>query len=89
MFASLDHKDQSIVIDAMEEKQFDAGEWVIHQGDDGDLLFVVDSGKLECYKKFQKNDEAKFLKTYSPGDSFGELALLYQHLSCCINKGRH
>jgi cAMP-dependent protein kinase regulator len=38
----------------------------------------VDQGKLDCYKRLKKEDaEPKFLKTYYPGDSFGELALLY------------
>jgi len=40
-------------------------------------LFVVDSGELDCYKKFGKDQEPKFLKTYQPGESFGELSLLY------------
>jgi cAMP-dependent protein kinase regulator len=29
------------------------------------------------YKKFTKNGENKYLKTYKPGESFGELSLLY------------
>jgi len=37
----------------------------------------VDQGTLECYKRFSKNEEPKLVKTYNPGESFGELALLY------------
>jgi cAMP-dependent protein kinase regulator len=37
----------------------------------------VDSGQLDCYKKFKPNENETFLKTYQPGESFGELALLY------------
>ncbi len=37
----------------------------------------MDSGKLDCFKVFKKGEEAKFLKTYQAGESFGELALLY------------
>ena len=77
MFASLDAKDKAIVIDAMEVKNVKAGEWVIKQGEDGNELYVVDSGQLECYKQFNKTEEPKLLKTYLPGESFGELALLY------------
>ena len=50
---------------------------MIKQGADGDNLYVVDSGQLDCFKVFKKGEEAKFLKTYQPGESFGELALLY------------
>ena len=51
--------------------------FVIKQGADGDNLYVVDSGQLDCFKTFKKGEDAKFLKTYQPGESFGELALLY------------
>lgn len=50
---------------------------MIQQGDAGDVLYVVDSGTLDCFKRFKKDEDEKFLKTYQPGESFGELALLY------------
>lgn len=77
MFQCLDDNEKKIVVDAMEEVKFKAGEWVITQGDDGDVLYVVDNGKLDCFKKFTKDAENTFLKTYVPGEAFGELALLY------------
>jgi len=40
-------------------------------------LFIVDSGLLKCYKKFPNQSSETFLKDYHPGESFGELALLY------------
>jgi len=90
MFSALDEKEQNIVINAMEEKTFEyllhllyfltsfrPEEYVIQQGENGDNLYVVDSGKLACYKQFANNPEPTFLKNYEPGESFGELALLY------------
>eukprot|EP00825_Cyclidium_porcatum_P049133 TRINITY_DN841_c0_g2_i2.p1 TRINITY_DN841_c0_g2~~TRINITY_DN841_c0_g2_i2.p1 ORF type:complete len:375 (+),score=79.28 TRINITY_DN841_c0_g2_i2:148-1272(+) len=77
MFQSLDDQEQKIVIDAMEEKAFKAGDKVIVQGQDGDNLYVIDKGKLDCFKKFQKDAKDTFLKVYQEGDAFGELALLY------------
>ncbi len=38
---------------------------------------LVDSGQLDCEKVFKKGDPPTYLKTYQPGESFGELALLY------------
>lgn len=38
---------------------------------------MIDQGKLDCFKVFKKNEPETFIKTYEPGDSFGELALLY------------
>lgn len=77
MFSALDEKERRIVIDAMEERKASPGDTVITQGDDGDEVFLVDSGELECYKKFSGEDEEKYLKDYLTGDAFGELALLY------------
>ena len=75
MFSALEAGDKVTVIDAMEERRFAAGEMVIVQGDDGSELFLVDSGTLECIKT--ENGEGKVVRVYNPGESFGELALLY------------
>ncbi len=77
LFNNLEPKDLEIVIGAMEEKMFKPGEDVIIQGDRGDCLYFVESGNLECYKQFSKGTEPVLVKKYEPGDSFGELALLY------------
>ena len=77
MFQCLEANEKKMVVDAMEEKQFKAGENIITQGDDGDVLYVVDQGQLDCYKQFNENEEPRHLKVYGPGESFGELALLY------------
>ena len=75
MFAGLDERDKQIIVFAMEEKKVIAGETVIKQGDDGNVLFVVGTGTLNCHKIIAGVD--KFLKKYHPGEAFGELALLY------------
>lgn len=77
MFQVLNDKEFQIVVDAMEEKRFKAGESVITQGEDGSELFVVESGVLSCTKLFKGKTEPTFLKKYEPGEAFGELALLY------------
>ena len=52
LFNSLDRNDLEIVIDAMQEVTLKENEEVIKQGDLGDCLYVVDSGELNCYKRF-------------------------------------
>lgn len=54
LFSNLDKRELQIVIDAMEEKAFNEKEVVIQQGEPGDCLYVVDSGELNCFKKFVK-----------------------------------
>ena len=61
----------------MEERRARPGEAVIKQGEDGSELFVIDSGELDCHKVFKEGDPPTYLKTYYPGEAFGELSLLY------------
>ena len=77
MFRALQKDELDIVIDAMDEKHFTPGQHVIQQGEKGEVLYVVEEGQLDCFKLFPGDKEPKFLKTYVPGEAFGELALLY------------
>jgi len=77
IFQNLENNEVNIVINGMEEKNYNPGEFVIKQGESGDCLFIVEKGDLECYKRFGNDTNDKLLKVYSSGDSFGELALLY------------
>jgi cAMP-dependent protein kinase regulator len=76
LFSALEESDLCIIIGAMKEVNLEANVRVIHQGDSGDFLFVVESGGLKCIVKSAGGDE-KIVKTCSSGDVFGELALLY------------
>jgi len=77
MFSSLDEDEKNIVISAMEEKITETKEKVIAEGDEGDCLYVVGQGTLSCSIIFKGNTEPSFIRTYAPGEAFGELALLY------------
>jgi cAMP-dependent protein kinase regulator len=52
-------------------------EVVIRQGDQGDNLYFVDSGQYDCFIRMQNQRDQKHVKVYGSGESFGELALLY------------
>jgi cAMP-dependent protein kinase regulator len=77
MFNGLDDNDMNVVIDAMDEKIVKIGLKIITEGESGNELYVVEEGELDCFKKFPDSEQPKYLKTYSPGEAFGELALLY------------
>lgn len=55
MFQALDAAEKEIVVGAMEEKSYKAGDWVIKQGEEGDVLYVIESGNLDCSKKYPTN----------------------------------
>ena len=43
-------------------------------------MYVVEKGNLDCTKVFAGDTVARHLKTYVPGEGFGELALLYNQV---------
>jgi cAMP-dependent protein kinase regulator len=52
MFNYLEANDMKIIIDAMEYQKFSKGNVIINQGDQGDCLYIVEQGELDCFKKF-------------------------------------
>ena len=42
-----------------------------------DVLYLVGSSELTCEKVFEVREPLTYLKAYVPGESCGELALLY------------
>eukprot|EP00355_Strombidium_rassoulzadegani_P008281 CAMPEP_0168619014 /NCGR_PEP_ID=MMETSP0449_2-20121227/6379_1 /TAXON_ID=1082188 /ORGANISM="Strombidium rassoulzadegani, Strain ras09" /LENGTH=331 /DNA_ID=CAMNT_0008659927 /DNA_START=201 /DNA_END=1196 /DNA_ORIENTATION=- len=78
MFNSLNPIDKKKILEAVLPVRKEAGDVIIKEGDDGDNFYLVESGELECTKFLKKDDaEPTKLKVYVPGESFGELALLY------------
>ena len=73
VFAHLGSKDLDLVIDKMMKQEFlKKGETVIEQGAVGDLFYVLNKGSADILVNGEK------IGVYErPGDSFGELALLY------------
>lgn len=54
LFNCLEDNDLNTVIDAMEERRYQENDYVIRQGENGSVLYLVESGELDCYKKFVK-----------------------------------
>jgi cAMP-dependent protein kinase regulator len=52
------------------------GEDVIVQGDIGDIFYLLEDGLVDVYVTKKGNPEIK-VHTYTPGNSFGELAIMY------------
>lgn len=75
LFSALDKANMDIIVNAMVEKVFPAGERIIKEGDDGDCMYVIEKGTLDCMKSISGVE--KVVKTCGAGDFFGELALLY------------
>ncbi|MEJ2309908.1 MAG: Crp/Fnr family transcriptional regulator [Gammaproteobacteria bacterium] len=66
-------------LDALEKtlrpRSFNKGDMVIRQGDEGDALYLVITGRLKVVSSCEEGKEA-LLDFFGPNDYFGELALL-------------
>lgn len=52
MFKALEEKELDIVVDAIEEVSGKAGDVIIKEGDQGDCMYVLEKGNLNCTKVF-------------------------------------
>jgi len=55
MFTALDEREFNIVVDAIEEVTGKAGDAIITEGDQGDCMYVLEQGTLDCTKVFSGN----------------------------------
>jgi cAMP-dependent protein kinase regulator len=75
LFKHLDVDQMATVKDAMTLVKYKEGDCIIKQGDDGDNFYVLDEGTVHCSVK--KEEEVVFQMDYEVGQSFGELAIMY------------
>lgn len=76
LFSGLDQDEMKTVILAFKEKIVEDDTRIINQGDDGESMFLIELGVVDCLKKAEGGEE-KVVKTCTVGDVVGELALLY------------
>ena len=76
MFAELDNRKLHQIGTKLVKRTFGAGQVVIEQGDGGDEMFVVESGRLEASIITAEGKDIGVVKTYAGGEYFGELALI-------------
>ena len=72
VFTNLSERQMDTLLDAFEKVEYHARQQVIRQGEDGDYFFVVRVGTLHF------DVDATPVGTIHAGNSFGELALLYE-----------
>jgi NADH dehydrogenase len=56
---------------------YEPGETVFNEGDTGDSLYMILSGRVEVLKRF--GEEPRVVRMLGPGEYFGEMALLGHH----------
>jgi predicted acylesterase/phospholipase RssA/CRP-like cAMP-binding protein len=65
------------LLDDLEVRELAGGDWLMHQGDPGDALYLLVRGRLQAWARdAEGNEKGRFLNEIVPGDSVGELSLL-------------
>jgi cAMP-dependent protein kinase regulator len=72
LFANLAENQLQVVLDAVDKREHKAGDFVIKQGEEGNEFFILASGECDCFV-----EGVGKVKEYIPGESFGELSLMY------------
>ena len=75
LLSSLSADERAQVLSAATARLFARGDVVFHEGEPGESLHLVRSGRLAVHVSTPAGDSAT-LSVLSPGDAFGELALL-------------
>lgn len=87
-----------VVVEAMQQRVFSAGEVVFQQGDRGDAFFVIAQGEARVVKRDEEGKEVD-VALLGVNEFFGERALLYDETRaasvyavsdlCCACISRH
>lgn len=75
ILVSMDPYERQKLGDALTEKKFKQGEFVIREGEIGDIFYIVSQGEAVATKTLPSGED-KQVFNYKPGDYFGERALL-------------
>jgi CRP-like cAMP-binding protein len=75
LFRDLDPQDVDALVAGVRTRRYRRGEVIFHQGDPGDALHIVLSGRVKISSPSDTGVEA-ILTTLRPGEWFGALALL-------------
>ncbi|MBI5200187.1 MAG: cyclic nucleotide-binding domain-containing protein [Elusimicrobia bacterium] len=77
LFQDLSGRDIGHILAALHTKVYHEGEVLFVEGDPGQALFIIESGRVEL-SKIDPQGRQQRLITLGPGDFFGEMALLEQ-----------
>lgn len=72
----MDQYERNKLADAIKEQWYKKGDYVITEGQEGDIFFLIMSGKAIATKTLQPGQPATQVNSYKEGDYFGERALL-------------
>lgn len=78
LFGGITDSDIEDIILLLEEEHFNKGDFIIREGEDGDMLHFLIEGSVEVVKQRPDDKENPYqqLAVFGPGDTFGEMELI-------------
>eukprot|EP00743_Colponemidia_sp_Colp-15_P002670 GILK01002893.1.p1 GENE.GILK01002893.1~~GILK01002893.1.p1 ORF type:complete len:289 (+),score=58.23 GILK01002893.1:415-1281(+) len=76
ILASLNRYERVVVSDALKMSEYEAGETVIRQGDEGDRFYIIEEGEAKATVQISLEKAPVEVLRYRTGDYFGEIALI-------------
>ncbi|HMV04663.1 MAG TPA: cyclic nucleotide-binding domain-containing protein [Accumulibacter sp.] len=79
LFGGVDDRAMGCILPLLRELSFAAGEVIVHEGEEGDSLFVICRGCVEIVKSSSDSahdEPGKRIATLGVGDVFGEMELI-------------
>ncbi|MFQ5420428.1 MAG: Crp/Fnr family transcriptional regulator [Anaerolineae bacterium] len=76
MFAEINDSQLRLIMQDVQTRQFKTGQIIFHEGDAGDVLYLVRSGQVRIYINGVDGSETSVILCGRPGDIFGELAVI-------------
>ena len=78
-FNKLPENELNTIINSFITENYNKGDTIFSEGENADKLYLLESGELDCWKTFKEGDPLTYIKSYKEGDTFGELALMYNY----------
>ena len=75
LFADMSLEQLAPLVEMLERRTYRKGQVILRQGDEGDSLFVIVSGRVRIYTLSPEGHELSVM-IGDPGDFFGEMAML-------------
>ena len=72
----MDSYEKSKLSDAFKEETYKKGQFVIKEGEEGSVFYIIEYGEAVATKVLKEGGPATEVKHYKVGDYFGERALL-------------
>ena len=78
LFAGITDEDLTVIDPMLKEEHFEVGEFIITEGDSGNRLYFLNSGRVEVLKDTPSPDGPvrERIAELGPGDTFGEMEII-------------